>query len=168
MPHARATRRRTAACAATVVAAVMIAACGGDDDDTGGATGSAATAATAAGATGPASPPTSPAATDVGTSIPGSTDDAAFPVTIDHALGSTEIPARPERVITLGYGEGDIVAALGIVPLAINAYGARADLPTPWFDEAVDGTDVQLLNLADGIPYERIAALDPDVILAAS
>ena len=68
--------------------------------------------------------------------------------------------------MTLGYGEGDIVAALGLTPLAVNAYGRTAGAAPPWFAEAVDGADVPALDLAAGIPYERIAGLDPDVILA--
>lgn len=161
--HPLSSRARTGALA--LAAAVTLVACGGDDDDTAEVPASMAPAASSD-STEVAAATTAPAAATSSTTD--STAMASFPVTIEHALGTAEIPARPTRVVTLGYGEGDIVAALGVAPLAVNAYGTRAGLPTPWFDEAVAGADVELLDLVDGIPYERIAALEPELILAAS
>ena len=51
----------------------------------------------------------------------------AFPVTIEHAFGSTTIEQEPTRVATLGWGDQDHVAALGVV----TAGGAKA----AWFKD---------------------------------
>ncbi len=49
--------------------------------------------------------------------VPAATD--GFPVTIDHALGTTTIPRAPERVVALGDQDADIAVALGMRPVAI-------------------------------------------------
>src|SRR3546814_19488421 len=58
-----------------------------------------------------------------------SVEEAAFPVTIEHAFVATEIPEAPERVVTWGWGSTDAAIALGVVPLAIpfHAYPAAAE-----------------------------------------
>lgn len=122
---------------------LLVAACGDGDDQS------------------DASAAETPAKTDAA-----DTGEGNFPVTIEHALGTTEIEEQPERVVTLGYGEGDIVAGLGLTPLAVNSYGSSDGVSSPWLDDAVDGAELELLDTADGIPYEQIAALQPDVVLA--
>jgi len=42
-----------------------------------------------------------------------------FPRTVLHALGETEIPAQPERIVVLDGGELDAVISLGVVPVGI-------------------------------------------------
>ena len=48
---------------------------------------------------------------------PTSPTDSAFPRTVEHAMGSTEIPERPERVVVLDTGELDTALALGVTPV---------------------------------------------------
>lgn len=45
------------------------------------------------------------------------TADAVFPRTVEHAMGETEIPQRPERVVVLDTGELDSVLSLGVTPV---------------------------------------------------
>jgi ABC-type Fe3+-hydroxamate transport system substrate-binding protein len=47
----------------------------------------------------------------------GGTTGGPFPVTIDHALGTTEIPAEPTRVVALGQTDPDTALALGVTPV---------------------------------------------------
>jgi ABC-type Fe3+-hydroxamate transport system substrate-binding protein len=44
-------------------------------------------------------------------------DDAAFPRTVEHAMGQTEIPRQPERVVVLDTGELDTALSLGVTPV---------------------------------------------------
>jgi len=92
-----------------------------------------------------------------------SADDPAFPVTVEHRLGSTTIPARPERVLTVGWNDQDFVTALGVVPVGTREwfedYGDFA-----WVSSATGGADIP--TYGDEIDYEAIAAARPDVILA--
>lgn len=98
--------------------------------------------------------------------------DGAFPVTIEHAFGETVIPERPERVVTWGWSTADAVIALGVTPVAMpfQAYGGDEQGVLPWVREALDEagaeTPIILTNTGEDIPYEEIAAAEPDVILA--
>lgn len=103
-------------------------------------------------------------------SLPAAAQDA-FPVTLDHAFGSTTIEARPERIVTIGWMSQDTVIALGIVPTAIplQTWGGDSEGFYPWITDALatlgKGKPAQL-DFAGGIPFEDILELDPDLILA--
>ncbi|WP_433279027.1 iron-siderophore ABC transporter substrate-binding protein [Pseudonocardia xinjiangensis] len=131
------------AAAATVVVAAMLAACGG----TAGQGGSPA----------PDAAPPAPA---------GATDQ--FPVTIQHKLGTTTIPAEPKRIIALSYEE-DTLGALGITPVA---YGSNDYLPGgkyPWLAGKIDlSGSTELKNVFTAPSLEQIAGLKPDLILATN
>jgi iron complex transport system substrate-binding protein len=109
---------------------------------------------------------------DAGPDDGAAADDAAFPVTLEHAFGETEIPEEPERVVTWGWGSADAAIALGVVPVAIpfDDYAGDAEGVLPWIREALDETDTdvpEVLPDADEPPFEAIAAAEPDLILAA-
>ncbi|SFV34800.1 iron complex transport system substrate-binding protein [Devosia crocina] len=94
-----------------------------------------------------------------------------FPVTVEHALGSTVIEAKPERVVTWGWSAQDVVIDLGIAPVGMPffAYGGGADGLLPWTEEALAeaGMDIPvILPNATEPPIEAIAALAPDIIIA--
>jgi len=95
-----------------------------------------------------------------------------FPVSIEHALGTTEIAAEPERVVTWGWGSADAAIAVGVVPVAIpfQSYGGDEEGVLPWIREALEeqGEEIPtvLPDSSEEPPYEEIAAADPDVILA--
>ncbi|WP_298742576.1 iron-siderophore ABC transporter substrate-binding protein [uncultured Microbacterium sp.] len=116
----------------------------------------------------------SPAATD-GSSTPGAAGDAAFPVTITHALGETTIESTPERVATIAWGNQDVALALGVVPVGIDsqvwAWSGAADQGVyEWTSEKLDelGADMPVLfDVTDGLDFEAISDTTPDVILAA-
>jgi iron complex transport system substrate-binding protein len=98
----------------------------------------------------------------------GAADQSAFPVTIDHAYGTTEIPEEPERVVSLGYTEQDAILALGVVPVAVRyAFGPEDDVFFPWADEAAGDAYPEILPRAEVDP-EQIAALQPDLIMAVT
>jgi iron complex transport system substrate-binding protein len=98
----------------------------------------------------------------------GAVADGAFPVSVEHAFGTTTIEEKPERVVVLGWGAQDTVYALGVTPVGMPSYpyGGGEDGVLPWNDEYFDAEDTTLLDTADGPPLEAIAALQPDVVLA--
>ncbi|MBX9246858.1 iron-siderophore ABC transporter substrate-binding protein [Actinotalea ferrariae] len=99
-------------------------------------------------------------------------DDSAFPVTIEHALGTTTIEAAPERVVTIGWGSQDTALALGTVPVGVPADTWAGDEETgllPWTAEAVEELGGELPTTFVDLPevdVEAVAELQPDLILA--
>ncbi|MET9760451.1 iron-siderophore ABC transporter substrate-binding protein [Streptomyces sp. NPDC006372] len=99
----------------------------------------------------------------------------AFPVTVEHAFGSTEITKAPERVVTVGYTDDQTVLAFGIKPVGMvdqypNPAGKSPDINTqwPWVKDKWGSTrpEVVMKNGDSGPNYEKIAALRPDLIIA--
>lgn len=93
------------------------------------------------------------------------TAPAGFPLTVDHAMGSTTVPAQPERVVVLDTGELDSMAALGIEPVG----AVRAPVEEGFLDYLSDDTEgTELVGTIDAPNLEAIAALRPDLILSSS
>ena len=107
-----------------------------------------------------------------GSDSPAAGEAPEFPRSIEHVYGTTEIPEQPERVATVSWVNQDVSLALGVVPVGMAAveFGGNAEQSTDWFDAALPengGTAPEKYSEADGIDFEAIAALEPDVILAA-
>ncbi|MBT0772269.1 iron-siderophore ABC transporter substrate-binding protein [Kineosporia sp. J2-2] len=117
----------------------LVAACGSDDDTSSGAGGGA----------------TNGASTD------------AFPVSIEHKFGTTEITAAPSKVVVVGLVEQDALLALGVVPIATTHwFGSHEGEIWPWATEKLGGSALPTsLDNTDGIQFEQIAALQPDLIV---
>lgn len=102
---------------------------------------------------------------------------SAYPVTIPHAFGETTIPAPPTRVATVSWVNADVALALGVVPVGMpkDEWGGNAAGSTPWKDAALEqagaaiGTERAPAQYAeaDGINFNAIAEVTPDLILAA-
>lgn len=110
-----------------------------------------------------------------GETAAGSSD--AFPVTIEHAFGETVIEEQPERVATVSWVNDDVALSLGVVPVGMPAveWGGNENKSTPWKDAKLEELGAPIgsekapeqYSEADGIAFDEIAALTPDVILAA-
>jgi iron complex transport system substrate-binding protein len=109
------------------------------------------------------------APTDTGSPPPAPAPAAAFPVTVEHAFGTTTVPAPPQRIVTAGYTEQDIVLALGETPVGVTEwYGDQPHATWPWAQDELGGATPEVLENIDGPQYERIAALRPDLIVAVN
>lgn len=104
----------------------------------------------------------------------GSAESGAFPVSLKHAFGTTEITKAPARIATVGWADQDVVASFGIVPVGATkiTWGGNEHGSTPWFDKAIQEIDpdaeVVRYDDADGIPVAEIAKLSPDLILGVN
>jgi iron complex transport system substrate-binding protein len=100
-------------------------------------------------------------------------DPSAFPVTIEHAYGSTTIESAPERVATVAWANHEVPLALGIVPVGMSkaTWGDDdGDGVLPWVEDQLEQLGAEtpvLFDDTDGFDFEAIADTDPDVILAA-
>ncbi|MET8862051.1 iron-siderophore ABC transporter substrate-binding protein [Nonomuraea sp. NPDC004580] len=104
---------------------------------------------------------------------PTASGDAAFPMTIKHALGTTTIPAKPTRVATVNWANHEVPLALGVVPVGMakaNFGDDDTDGLLPWVAERLKELNAPapvLFDETDGIDFEAVADTRPDVILAA-
>ncbi|WP_286718989.1 ABC transporter substrate-binding protein [Devosia sp. 63-57] len=89
--------------------------------------------------------------------------DGAFPVTVEHALGTITIEAAPERVIALIDRDADTLLALGVQPVAIRSnFGFEAGVG-PWSEKLL--TSEPIVWTGRELDYEAIAAARPDLIV---
>ncbi|HYH29679.1 MAG TPA: iron-siderophore ABC transporter substrate-binding protein [Pseudonocardia sp.] len=92
-----------------------------------------------------------------------------FPVTIEHAFGTTTIERAPERVVTLGVTDADPVLALGITPVAVTGYSYYPETGLgPWAQELVRGPQPTRLASDSTPDLEQVAVLEPDLIIGIS
>lgn len=93
----------------------------------------------------------------------------AFPVTVEHAFGETTVDSEPKRVVSVGYTEQDTLLALGVKPVGVTEwYGEQPYATWPWAQEALGDSQPEVLDISDGFQYERIVALEPDLIIATN
>lgn len=92
-----------------------------------------------------------------------------FPVTVEHKFGETTIDAEPQRVVVVGLTEQDILLELGVTPIATTEwYGEQPYAVWPWATELLGDAEPTVLSQADGLEYEKIAALKPDLIVGTN
>ena len=100
-------------------------------------------------------------------------EESGYPITIKHALGTTVIKAKPQRVATVAWANHEVPLALGVVPVGFAAatFGdSDGDGLLPWVAERLKELGAEtpvLFDEGDGIDFEAVAATEPDVILAA-
>jgi iron complex transport system substrate-binding protein len=142
--------RRLLALSVALTLALVVSACGDDTDAT-----------------------TTAADGEEAASQEGTGGSGGEPITIEHALGTTTIESKPERVATVNWANHEVPLALGVVPVgmaAANFGDPDGDGVLPWVSDKLDelGADVPVLfDENDGIDFEAVADTDPDVILAA-
>jgi iron complex transport system substrate-binding protein len=91
-------------------------------------------------------------------------------ITVEHSLGTTTIDGPIERVVALGPTDLDAALALG-APVVGAASSGLGDGTPPWTDAAEGADDLTVLEVsgdASSVDLEEVAALDPDLILAAT
>ncbi|MFE2938104.1 iron-siderophore ABC transporter substrate-binding protein [Streptomyces sp. NPDC059255] len=111
---------------------------------------------------------------DTGAGSPdGKSSSSQFPLTVEHALGKTTIPAEPKRVATVNWANDEVPLALGVVPVGMakaNFGDDDGDGVLPWTEERLKELKAEtpvLFDETDGIDFEAVADTEPDVILAA-
>lgn len=90
--------------------------------------------------------------------------DTADERTVEHAMGSTQVPAEPERVVVLDSSFLDAALALDITPIGTTEAEVGAGMPDYLEDQV---SDIDVVGLTDEPNIEAIAALRPDLILGA-
>jgi iron complex transport system substrate-binding protein len=96
--------------------------------------------------------------------------EAPAQTTVQHAFGSTTVPADPQRVVSVGLTEQDTLLALGVTPVAVTDwYGDHPYAAWPWAKEALGSATPEVLtSTGDGPDFEKIASLQPDLIIGTN
>ncbi len=137
------TTRFTFAAAALAVGAIALAGCAGGTPET-------------------TSTPTSGGATDA---------SGELLATVDTMFGAIKIPEPADgelTVVALGWSDAEIALALGIVPVAVydwQGFGAENKGVGPWATDLFGSVDPAIVSTADGVDFETISSLEPDLIL---
>lgn len=96
-----------------------------------------------------------------------------YPLEIDHALGTTVLDEKPERIASVSWANHEVPLALGVVPVgfaAANFGDENGNGLLPWVKERLEDLNQPtpvLYDEGDGIDFEAVAQSQPDVILAA-
>jgi iron complex transport system substrate-binding protein len=89
----------------------------------------------------------------------------AWPVSIENRFGTTEVPARPQRVVTVGFNDQDFVLALGVPPVGVRENLGDYDADSrPWAADQLAGAELPTVG-GQQIDVEAVAALRPDLIV---
>ena len=92
---------------------------------------------------------------------------------IDHAFGTTEVPATIDVVTTVAWANHEVPLALGVVPAGMAAANFGDDDDNgmlPWVEAKLEELGAEppvLFDESDGIDFEGVADTGPSVILAA-
>ncbi|MFC4853766.1 iron-siderophore ABC transporter substrate-binding protein [Actinophytocola glycyrrhizae] len=96
-----------------------------------------------------------------------SSQAATFPVEIEHKYGTTVVEEKPERIVTLGLSDQDVVLALGVRPVgAIDWFKERPYGLWPWTKDLWGDQPPEIVGERDDYNFEKILNLKPDLILA--
>jgi iron complex transport system substrate-binding protein len=100
---------------------------------------------------------------------PDATEAASFPAKVTHKFGTTTVPERPQRIVSVGLTEQDIILELGYTPIAVTDwYGDQPHAVWPWAQERLGDAKPKVLRADDGFELEKIAALRPDLIVGVN
>ena len=98
-----------------------------------------------------------------------SADSSPSEVTVKHQFGETTVAAPPKRVVSAGFTEQDDLLAVGVVPIAVtNWWGDQPFAVWPWAQPKLGSAQPTILSLDNGLEFDKIAALKPDLIIATN
>ena len=81
---------------------------------------------------------------------------------ITHAMGVTDVPDNPQRIVVLTNEGTEALLAIGITPVG----AVKSWLGDPWYDHiAEDMADVTVVGEESAVNLELLVALEPDLIL---
>ncbi|MET0326736.1 MAG: ABC transporter substrate-binding protein, partial [Ilumatobacteraceae bacterium] len=161
----------------TIALGAAVAACA---DDESAPTASAPLVATSDAATAGPAPSTAPltvvptteagaAPTTEADAPPTTPAPAVFPRTVEHAMGTTEIPAAPQRVVTLDMSFVDAALALDSPIVGYTRYQDPDGSLPAYFGDALTTLAADATYMGDLLEpnIEAIAAAQPDLILTS-
>ncbi|GAA4838232.1 iron-siderophore ABC transporter substrate-binding protein [Saccharopolyspora rosea] len=87
-----------------------------------------------------------------------------FPVRIPNRYGTAEIGNPPQRVVSLGITDHDVLLPLGVVPAGLTQWGPWASGVGPWVEPMLRGQHPKIFG--SDVDVEGVISLAPDVMVA--
>lgn len=84
---------------------------------------------------------------------------------VEHGMGETEVPENPGRIAALDNSSTDTMLALGVEPAGVTTYTGTDFESYEYLQDELE--DVELLGQFIEPDLERVAALEPDLIIAS-
>ncbi|MDQ0482185.1 ABC transporter substrate-binding protein [Guptibacillus hwajinpoensis] len=82
--------------------------------------------------------------------------------TVSHAMGETEVPENPEKVVILTNEGTEALLAMDVTPVG----AVQSWLGDPWYDHISDQMEgVEVVGTESEVNLEAVAALKPDLII---
>lgn len=82
--------------------------------------------------------------------------------TVSHAMGETEVPENPEKVVILTNEGTEALLAMDVTPVG----AVQSWLGNPWYDHISDQMEgVEVVGTESEVNLEAVAALKPDLII---
>ncbi|MCP3739294.1 ABC transporter substrate-binding protein [Rossellomorea sp. BNER] len=82
--------------------------------------------------------------------------------TVEHAMGTTEVPENPEKIVILTNEGTEALLAMEVKPIG----AVQSWLGDPWYEHISDDMEgVENVGLESEPSLEKIAALEPDLII---
>ncbi|WP_221569060.1 ABC transporter substrate-binding protein [Alkalihalobacillus sp. TS-13] len=89
-------------------------------------------------------------------------DKSKSTITVEHAMGKTKVPEKPERVVILTNEGTEALLSMGVKPVG----AVQSWLGDPWYDHIADDMEgVEVVGTESDINLEKIASLNPDLII---
>ncbi len=95
----------------------------------------------------------------------GDAEDGGRTRAVKHAMGTTKVPAHPERVVVLDTGELDAAVTLGVTPVGIPKLATGNGKLDYLADKVKNAKTIGTITEPN---LESIAALNPDLILGST
>jgi iron complex transport system substrate-binding protein len=87
-----------------------------------------------------------------------------FPVRIPNRYGAADIQAAPQRVVTLGITDHDVLLPLGVIPAGLTKWGPWESGVGPWVEPMLGGRRPKVFG--SEVDVEGVIALAPEVTIA--
>lgn len=85
--------------------------------------------------------------------------------TVEHALGTAEVPVSPQRIVAVtGQMDLDALILLGLQPVAAGANFEENTAVAPYVEDRVD-EDVEVFTFRPEVNVEQVATFEPDLII---
>lgn len=99
-----------------------------------------------------------------GSLLPAGEGTTKYPLTLTTPWGKTVLKERPERIVAIGTTDAELLAAIGVTPVATQDTLERAVWTQRALPQKIEKV-YEWATISGDLPYEDVAASKPDLII---